>query len=232
MRRGKLAKGYQELNEFVFDMTIRLNDAIAKGASILIEGSQGIDLDLNFADFPFCTSRMCIPSQLVADAGVPMQAVSNVIGNIRTNPIRISNVSAADPNQICYSGNYWDAKEISWAEVAERADYTFEEFKRKYEFAMMTSVTKKLRRVFEFPRMRFEYCHKLIGGHLNDGMVLYSLNFINFIDRRIDDNIRTVESLMTKKVRDWINNNLYIISYNQLKFVRTGPSHSSVVEME
>jgi len=228
---GKLAKDYDELSPYIKDRTEEINDMVAKGASILIEGSQGIDLDINFAEFPHVTSRQTHPTQLVADAGLPCQAITNTIINLRTNPIRINNQSAANDKETCYTGNYWDAAEISWETVALRAGFaSLVEFEQEYGFAMMTSVTKKVRRIFEFPQKRMEFVHKLVGGNLYDSNVLYSLNFINFIDRTVRG-VTTEKELMTPKVTEWIKTNLTPIIGNKLAWIRTGPIHEEMVEI-
>lgn len=230
LRQGrKLARNYDELANYLEDMTMELNKG---NLSILVEGSQGIDLDINHAEFPYCTSRQTHPTQLVADAGLPCQAVTNVIINMRTNPIRISNISAAD-GETCYTGNYWDAKEISWDDVAIQAGWDDpEEFKKKYGYAMTTSVTKKTRRIFEFPKKRFEYVHALCGGNLpNDRTLHYSLNFINFVDKNVEG-VTTREELMTDKVKNWLQTNLYVpYSTGMISWIRTGPRHSQIVEL-
>ena len=228
----KLAKDYDELLPYIKNRTFEINEMIGKGAKILIEGSQGVDLDLNHAEYPYITSRQVIPQQLIADAGIPMQAVSNIIANIRTNPIRISNQSAANENEQCYSGNYWDAKEISWREIALRAGYkSYEEFEDEYKFALLTSVTKKIRRVFEFPIERMKFCDSLIGGRLPNTNVLYSLNFVNFIDRNVKG-VKIIEELMTDKIIKWFETYIYPSIGNKLRWVRTGPKHSEIIEHE
>jgi len=227
----KLARDYDELQPFVKDRTRYTLDAIEKGAKVLVEGAQGIDLDINFAEFPHVTSRQTHPTQLLADAGLPCQAVTNTIINLRTNPIRISNQSAANDSEMCYTGNYWDGKEISWEIVAERAGYaTFDEFVKEYEFAMMTSVTKKVRRIFEFPKARVDFINALVGGNLPNSSVLYSLNFINFIDRTVRG-VKTAEELLTPKVRQWLDENLDPAIKSKLRWVRTGPEHTEIVEL-
>jgi len=237
----RLVKDHEELREFceVKDLTVELNEGIArKGMRILIEGSQGMDLDLNFAEYPYCTSRQTHPTQLAADAGFPCQAVTNVIINLRTNPIRISNESAAT-SEHCYSGNYWDAKEISWEDVAKQAGYdNFDEFVGEYQYAMMTSVTKKVRRIFEFPVQRVRYINALAGGLLPDSHLLYSLNFLNFIDRTVKAKT-TIDEVLTPKVKKWLADNLLpILASNNdgrawfgLRWLRTGPRHSQIVEL-
>jgi hypothetical protein len=224
---------------------MELNRGIAKqGMRVLVEGSQGVDLDLNFAEYPYCTSRQTHPTQLVADAGLPGRAITNVVINLRTNPIRISNESAATGEQ-CYTGNYWEAREIGWEAVAKQAGYdNFDEFVEEYRYAMMTSVTKKVRRIFEFPTERAKYVNALAGGLLRNGNVLYSLNFINFVDRTVKGKT-TYEEVFTSKVKDWLRLHLQPVLENNgsyedgngpgmsqgLHWVRTGPKHSQIVEL-
>lgn len=225
----KLAKDYDELAPFIKDRTFEINEKLAKGMKILVEGSQGIDLDLNFAEFPYTTSRQTHATQLLADCGLAPQTCTNVIMNIRTNPIRINNVSAADGTHK-YTGNYWDAKEISWQDIAARAGYdNYDEFEKEYGFALLTSVTRKLRRVFEFPKERMKFVHAISGGLLPDSHLLYSLNFVNFIDRNVKG-VKTVEEVMTPKIVKWLNENIKpTIGFDKLKLIRTGPKHSEVV---
>ena len=235
LRAGrKLAKDYAELTEVarIKDMTYILNMEVSLGMRVLIEGSQGIDLDINHAEFPYCTSRQTTPAQLVADAGIAMEAITNTILNVRTNPIRINNESAAKPGEMCYSGNYWGAKEITWQDIAKQSGYdSYENFLYDYEFALMTSVTKKVRRVFEFPTDRMKYIHALCGGLLPNNNLLYSLNFVNFIDRNVRGKTESSE-ILTPKVNDWLEKYFYpAVGRGNLKWIRTGPRHSEIAEI-
>jgi hypothetical protein len=240
--KQKLVRDYEELREYceIKDLTIELNEGIAtKGMRVLVEGSQGVDLDLNFAEYPYCTSRQTHPTQLVADAGLPCRAVTNVIINLRTNPIRINNESAAT-GEHCYTGNYWEAKEIGWEDIAKQAGYdNYEEFLEEYKYAMMTSVTKKVRRIFEFPVERLKYVNALAGGLLQGGNVLYSLNFLNFVDRTVKGKT-TVGDVLTPKITAWLRKNLMPViekngsndrTWHGLHWLRTGPKHSQIVEL-
>lgn len=225
MRQQKLAKDYEELAPYINNRTIELNEMITKGAKILIETAQGTDLDLNHAEYPFCTSRQTTPAQAVADSGISPHLVTNTVANIRTHPIRINNKSAAD-GSYCYTGNYWDAKEISWEEVARDAGYEYNEFMDKYEKSIMTSVTKMPRRVFTWPAERFKHNMWLLGYHSGD--VYLSLNFVNFIDKGVDG-VNDPDKILTPKIKNWLHNNMgeYL---SKLYWIRTGPQHSQVAE--
>ena len=117
--------------------------------NILIEGAQGQDLDINYGlDYPHTTSRMCSASQLMADSGCSPFKVKDIYMIIRPYPIRISNKT--NIGEDIYSGDYAESKEITWEEVKKRCgcNIHLEEY---------TTVTKKVRRVFEMNWERLKY---------------------------------------------------------------------------
>ena len=149
----------------VVDTAIMLNNC--KG-NIIIEGAQGQDLDINYGlDYPNVTSRMCSASQLIADAGLSPFKVKDIYMIIRPYPIRISNKT----NLGCdiYSGDYMDSKELTWEEVRRRcgADIDLTEY---------TTVTQKVRRVFEMNWERLRY-----NVMINQPTQIV-LNFAQYID--------------------------------------------------
>lgn len=135
--------------------------------NILIEGAQGCDLDINYGlDYPHTTSRMTSASQILSDAGIPMSKVKDIIMIIRPYPIRISNSTGI--GQI-YSGDYAGSKEISWDEVKSRCG-------ANVDLTEYTTVTKKVRRVFEMNWDRLKY-NVMINNPT--GIVL---NFAQYLD--------------------------------------------------
>jgi adenylosuccinate synthase len=120
-------------------------NSILKGDSmnhVLVECPQGYDLDVNHGySYPYCTSRQTTPAQSIADAGIAPQRVTRITAVIRPYPIRVGN-QIENGVQVGTSGEY-PSKEITWEEVAKRSGYPREEIKE------LTTVTKKLRRVFE-----------------------------------------------------------------------------------
>lgn len=136
--------------------------------NILIEGAQGQDLDINYGlDYPHVTSRMCSASQLIADAGVSPFKVKDIYMIIRPYPIRISNKTNIGKD--IYSGDYAGSSEISWHEVKRRCgcNIDLEEY---------TTVTKKIRRVFEMNWDRLKY-----NVMINQPTQIV-LNFAQYID--------------------------------------------------
>ncbi len=98
---------------------------------ILVEGSQGYSLGLSAGFYPYCTSRECTASRVMADCGIPPGMLYKVIGTARCHPIRVGNTSDG------HSGSgYWDQIEISWADLGVAPE--------------TTTVTGRIRRVFTF----------------------------------------------------------------------------------
>lgn len=218
MRLAKLAKECEELELFIHTHFAEdVLDMLGRGANFLVEGAQGVDLDLNHSQYPHCTSRQTVPGQIATDCGIPMNFVSQIVLNWRTYPIRISNESAADGSHR-YSGDCFGAPEITWRSVAERAGYTYEEFMDKYGAALLTTVTKKERRVFEFPRERADFVWRLCGGSPGNDFVINSLNFVNFVDR----NASAVDHGMTDQVKEWLIKNWSPHMLGALRWVRWG----------
>lgn len=172
----KLAKDIPELSKYIHNNWYEdIHKTIEQCcANILIEAPQGYDLDINHGlEYPYCTSRQTTSAQAIADAGIPPQYVDEVIAVIRPYPIRVGNVMNEKGEMVGYSGGYRGAEEISWEIVAERSGTPRE------EITELTTVTKKLRRVFEphWERLR-EMCRV-------NGVTQIALNFANYIDYNI-----------------------------------------------
>ncbi len=83
---------------------------------IILEGSQGCDLDLNHSgNWPYVTSRNVSTSQLLADSGISPERLLQTIMVIRPFPIRISNITR-DGNYI-YSGDYGKGEKLTWTQI-------------------------------------------------------------------------------------------------------------------
>lgn len=167
-----LAKDYFEKADEDFKNKIEIVDTAylinETTDDILIEGAQGQDLDLNYGlDYPNVTSRMCSASQLIADAGCSPYKIKDIYMIIRPYPIRISNKT--NIGEDIYSGDYFGSKEISWDEVAKRCNCPD-------EIKEYTTVTKKVRRVFEMNWERLKY-----NVMINQPTQIV-LNFAQYID--------------------------------------------------
>lgn len=160
----------------VMDTMELINNAIDRGEHILIEGSQGCDLDINYGlPYPNTTSRQCHAGQLIADCGISPRLVDDIIMIMRPYPIRISNTTNLKDDKgqtlITSSGDYSGAEEITWDEVKRRCGAPDD-----IEFGEQTTVTKKTRRVFEMNWDRLKYVTKL------NRPTQIALNFVQYLD--------------------------------------------------
>lgn len=181
MRRQnlKLARDYPELAKYMAtNMTngesvpVALNRLLKLGQTMLHEGSQGFSLDINHGShYPQCTSRSTTATQNLCDIGLPCSAMGDVYVVIRPYPIRVGNV-VEDGKTIGYSGDcYPNQKEMTWEDVAKEANAPSDVMKGE-----LTTVTKRLRRVFSFSEKQ------LIEAVTINGATKLALNFANYID--------------------------------------------------
>lgn len=140
----KLVKNYPELERYCHHhiADVILNRIEKHKFTGLCEIPQGYGLSVDSEHYPMVTSRPVNVGQAVAYLDIPPYLVGDVIGVARTYPIRVGNVPTG------YSGDsYFDSQELSWEELSNKIG------KKVLE---MTSVTKRVRRVFTFSRYGFE----------------------------------------------------------------------------
>lgn len=124
---------------------------------VFVETAQGFSLGINSRFYPHTTSRECTVGQAIADARIPPQMVKGVVACFRTYPIRVGNTASG------YSGDcYPDQQELTWEEIGQEPE--------------LTTVTKRVRRVFSWSRIQFREC---IAANRPD--ILF-LNFLNYLD--------------------------------------------------
>jgi len=78
-RRARLAREVPDLQPLLADVAEEVNEAIAHGQSVLIEGTQGFGLSLYHGDYPFVTSKDTTASTFCADVGIGPTRVTDVI---------------------------------------------------------------------------------------------------------------------------------------------------------
>jgi adenylosuccinate synthase len=72
------------LRPFLADTGAELRAAVAAGRRILLEGAQGMMLDVDHGTYPFVTSSNCVAGGAAAGAGLPPRALGRVIGIAKT----------------------------------------------------------------------------------------------------------------------------------------------------
>lgn len=181
-----LARSYDELKNYVdieslagslglvsddYLPTVLIN-AMKAGKTILHEGSQGFSLDINHGShYPQCTSRSCTAGQSMTDMGIPHQMMGDVYLVVRPFPIRVGNVIENGVTVGNSGGCYSDNEETTWAAVAESCGAPAE-----VTAGELTTVTKRLRRVFTWSDTQFARAVNV------NGATKIALNFANYID--------------------------------------------------
>lgn len=133
--RGKVIQGYPRCT--MADILLRVGPK-----QVLIESTQGTSLSLYSEFYPQCTSRDISVATVLGEARLPISSLKEVIGVVRTFPIRVA-------------GNSGPMKEeTSWDEISKAMGRPIEE---------RTTVTKKVRRVGRFD---YEQVHSAV--ELND----------------------------------------------------------------
>lgn len=124
---------------------------------VFVETAQGFSLGINSEFYPYVTSRECTVMQAIADARIPCQMVKKVAACYRTFPIRVGNTANG------HSGKgYPDQQEIDWKDLGVEPE--------------LTSVTKRVRRVFTWSRVQFK------ESVLANRPDLVFLNFLQYLD--------------------------------------------------
>lgn len=127
----------------VGDVCEKIRQHVRSNHTILFEMSQGFDLSVNHGhDYPYLTSRDITVGAAINSMGISHHDVSQVVGSIRTYPIRVGNIDGG------YSGPHWpDQTEVTWDSVTMTSGSSEKLLER-------TTVTKRVRRVFTFSLMQ------------------------------------------------------------------------------
>lgn len=124
--------------------------------TVLVETAQGFSLGLNSEFYPYTTSRECTTLQAAADARIPWRNCRQVIACYRTLPIRVGNTAVGQSGR-----GYNDQTELSWEELGLEPE--------------LTTVTRRVRRVFSWSRVQFRE-----SVAVNQPTVIF-LNFCNYL---------------------------------------------------
>jgi adenylosuccinate synthase len=197
------------------------------GRVIQVEGAQGFSLGINQRFYPHSTSRECTALQVLSDCGIP-RANNNieVIGTLRTYPIRVANRYADDCTHtangaVCgqralYFVHHEDVvapperHEFQPRQIGtsgpcypDQTEITFEEIGQPVE---LTTVTKLPRRIFTFSEMQFRDALRANGPEY------LFLNFMNYVPEQ-------------EWPRWWINLNNIANEYgSRIRWYSNGPT--------
>ncbi|MHA1774953.1 MAG: adenylosuccinate synthetase [Candidatus Heimdallarchaeota archaeon] len=88
-RTLRLAKEIPELTPYLTDVSKEINEAIAAGKNVLLEGTQGTMLSLFHGTYPYVTSKDVSASQICADVGIGPTKVDEVIAVFKAFMTRV-----------------------------------------------------------------------------------------------------------------------------------------------
>ena len=83
------ARHRERLRPYVADTGVELRRAVAAGKRILLEGAQGVMLDVDHGTYPFVTSSNAVAGAAAAGAGLPPRAIDRVIGITKAYTTRV-----------------------------------------------------------------------------------------------------------------------------------------------
>jgi len=75
----------------ICDTVSYLNNAIKKGAKILVEGAQAALLDVDFGVYPYCTATTCTIGAICTGLGIPPHYITGINYVIKTYTTRVGN---------------------------------------------------------------------------------------------------------------------------------------------
>ncbi len=79
----------QKLEKYICDTSLFLHDRMAAGESVLFEGAQGTQLDVDHGTFPFVTSSNTVASGVGSGCGVGPTRIDGVMGVIKAYSTRV-----------------------------------------------------------------------------------------------------------------------------------------------
>ena len=213
----RIADECNELHEYV--TTQEIYDQVIREAHLVqIESAQGLELSLNRGtSYPYCTSRDVVPEQILVDVAVSYRDLERVYAVIRTFPIRVGNEYDAMGNELGNSGPvYDDMKEISWDDLS--VDLIG---KGGTAVKELTTVTKKVRRIFTFSETQYQRMLRTFGP------VEIFLNYVNYLDPSAHK-VADLDMFSTNFIDE--RNDVARQFGSRIKYIGFGPAYQDVEE--
>ncbi len=79
----------RKMEPYVTDTIAELNRAIKEGKNVLLEGAQGVMLDVDFGTYPYTTSSNTISGGACTGSGIPPKCIDEVIGVVKAYTTRV-----------------------------------------------------------------------------------------------------------------------------------------------
>ncbi len=81
----------EQLDEFIKDTSLYLNQELKAGKRVLAEGAQGAMLDVDFGTYPYVTSSNPTSGGACTGLGIPPTMVDSIIGIVKAYTTRVGN---------------------------------------------------------------------------------------------------------------------------------------------
>ena len=145
LRKLKVAKDYQSLNDFTTDVSAELNDIINNGGSVLVEGSQATFLSVYHGSYPYTTSKDVCASAMLSDVGLGPTKVKEVVLVFKSFVTRVG--EGYLKNELTYEESKlrgWDEYGTVTGRPRRAAEFDFELAKKACELngATQIAITK------------------------------------------------------------------------------------------
>ena len=79
----------ERLSPHITNVSITLNEHIAKGQNVLFEGAQGTHLDIDHGTYPYVTSSSTVAGNACCGAGIGPTSITDVIGIVKAYTTRV-----------------------------------------------------------------------------------------------------------------------------------------------
>lgn len=230
MRQGKNGKHAiardllpDHLKPALADTSILLNNYMSAGWSVLYEGAQGFDLDINHGlEYPYVTSRMSNVSQALADSGVAPSKIGRRVMAIRPYPIRVGNAYDSDGKLLGTSGEYsLDNEELDWDKIRELCNAPDD-----VSLVERTTVTNKIRRVFTFSDHRYK--KSLMVNDPTD-IVITFLDHVNYKYYEKRGSFSDLDGGDRSEILNFLLDNN--ISIDKIRLFSTGPDNDDMITL-
>lgn len=85
----ELKKTYESLKGYIRDVPAMLNDLLSNGKNVLIEGAQGVFLDMDKGTYPFVTSSSVSAGNASSGTGIGPARINSIIGIVKAYTTRV-----------------------------------------------------------------------------------------------------------------------------------------------
>lgn len=112
LRTVKVARDLPELEKYLADVPLEMNQAIDDGKNVIIEGTQGTFISLYHGTYPYCTSKDVTASAACSDVGVGPKKIDDVIVVFKAFTTRVG--AGPLPGEVSEE----EAEKRGWREIA------------------------------------------------------------------------------------------------------------------